>query len=228
MIAVVDYRKGNIRSVVRALGSVGARVEVVDSPSGLMGADGVVLPGVGAFNDAMCSLEDAGLDRVLRDAIAAEVPFLGICLGMHVLFEGGMEHAPCGKPRAGLGVLPGIVRALPAFGPGEGSAEGACATGGSTGEVEMHAFKLPHVGWNSVEPVADDGGLFAGIPAGERFYFTHSFASPASPFTVCETTHSVAFPSVVRKGNAWGVQFHPEKSSSAGERLLANFIAMCA
>lgn len=216
MIAVIDYRKGNIRSAVRGLEAQGADVRVVDSASGLADAGGIVLPGVGAFNDAMCSLEELGLDDALRKAMRSDVPFLGICLGMHVLFEGGMEHAPGGVPRAGLGVLPGVVRALPAEGLGEDGSK--CA------------FKLPHVGWNSVDFASGEDcalPLFDGIASGERFYFTHSFASPASPFTVCETVHSVAFPSAVRKGNVWGVQFHPEKSSSAGEKLLSNFVALC-
>lgn len=203
-IALVDYKKGNIKSVERALVACGANVEVASAPEAVRAADAVVLPGVGAFADAMGTLHELGLDAAARDAIADGKPFLGICLGMHLMFEGGMEHADAGKPTPGLGLIPGVVDAMPRA-------------------VEGITFKVPHVGWNSVEYVKGEP-LFAGIPEGEHFYFTHSFIAPASEFTIAETAHSVTFPCAVRKGNAMGVQFHPEKSSSAGAKMLKNFV----
>ena len=210
MIAVIDYRKGNIRSVVRGLEGAGADVVVTDSPDVLERVKAIVLPGVGAFKDAMTSLEELGLVEPIVESIGSGVPYLGICLGMHVLFEGGLEHSQDGSPHDGLGILPGIVDRLPA----EGYGEDGC----------IRRFKLPHVGWNTVDVESDPSPLLDRLEDGEHFYFTHSYASPASPFTIAETTHSIPFPSVVRKGDAWGVQFHPEKSSMAGARLLENFV----
>ena len=205
-IALVDYKKGNIKSVERALVGCGANVVVTSDPDAVRAADAVVLPGVGAFADAMGTLHELGLDAAVKDAIADDKPFLGICLGMHLMFEGGMEHADGGKPTPGLGLIPGIVDAMPRA-------------------VEGITFKVPHVGWNSVEYVKGEP-LFAGIPEGEHFYFTHSFIAPESEFTIAETAHSVTFPCAVRKGNAMGVQFHPEKSSTAGAKMLENFVSI--
>lgn len=209
-IVVVDYHKGNIRSVERALAAVGADVAVSDAPDAIRSADAVVLPGVGAFTDAMCTLDELGLSQALRDAIGAGTPFLGICLGLHLLYEGGVEHAEAGAHTPGLGVLPGIVGPMPAH-DGSGA-----------------LYKIPHVGWNRVCAVdgAVDGGLFEGIDDGEFFYFTHSFIAPDSDATIATTTHSVEFPCAVHRGNVYGVQFHPEKSSDAGMALIGNFVTM--
>lgn len=212
MIAVVDYHKGNIRSVVRGLEAAGADVLVTDDPAGLKNARGIVMPGVGAFSDAMDSLDNLELTPALTNALNKGMPYLGICLGMHVLFDAGTEHAPENSPRKGLGFLPGVVEAMPK--------EGVDADG------NLAKFKLPHVGWNEVS-FKDSGAvpaLFEGINPGEYFYFTHSYISPENPYTVGETTHSVTFPSVVQRDNIWGVQFHPEKSSTAGAKLLENFV----
>ena len=211
MIAVVDYKKGNIRSVVRGIEGTGAHVEVIDSVDALKSAKAIVLPGVGAFRDAMESLSELGLVEPLVRAIEDGVPYLGICLGMHILFEGGMEHAEEGNAHPGLGLLPGVVDRLPAEGYGE--------------DGELHRFKLPHVGWNTVSAVSEsEQSILTGLEDEEYFYFTHSFACPESTYTVAETRHSIAFPSIVRKDDAWGVQFHPEKSSAAGAKLLQNFV----
>lgn len=204
-IALVDYKKGNIKSVERALEACGAEVAVTSEPSAVRAADAVVLPGVGAFADAMGTLNELGLAAAVRDAIDGGVPFLGICLGMHLMFEGGVEHAEGDAPTPGLGVLPGVVGAMPR--------EGA----------DGMAFKVPHVGWNSVR-FREGDPLFSEIAQDEHFYFTHSFIAPEGGFTTGETTHSVTFPSAVRKGNAFGVQFHPEKSSGAGAALIGNFV----
>lgn len=202
--ALVDYRKGNIKSVERALAACGAEVAVTSDPAVVRGADAVVLPGVGAFADAMGTLCELGLADALRDAIDGGVPFLGICLGLHLMFEGGEEHAEGDAPTPGLGVLPGVVRAMPR-------------------EAGGVAYKVPHVGWNSVRYREGDP-LFSGMAQDEHFYFTHSYIAPESAFTTGETTHSVTFPSAVRKGSAFGVQFHPEKSSSAGAALIGSFV----
>lgn len=205
MIAVVDYHKGNLKSVERGLAGVGADARITDEARVIENAQGIVLPGVGAFTDAMHSLHELGLADMLRQRIDAGVPFLGICLGLHLLFEAGEEHA-VGAPTPGLGVLPGVARALPKY------------------DAQGRSYKIPHVGWNSVEQVSKCP-LLEGVPDGEYFYFTHSFAAPESRFTVARTEHSVVFPSVVQHDElpTFGVQFHPEKSSDAGVAVLRNF-----
>lgn len=210
LIVVVDYHKGNLLSVERGLRGAGAEVVVSDDPARVRAADAVVLPGVGAFADAAASLEELGLGAAVADAVAAGAPFLGICLGMHLMFEAGTEHASKDGPLpAGLGLIPGTVGLMP-----KADAAGA-------------AYKIPHVGWNSVEWDELDP-LFDGLESGEYFYFTHSFAAPESAATIGRTTHSVTFPCAVRVPGrpVWGVQFHPEKSSDAGARLLANFVTV--
>lgn len=238
MIVVVDYHKGNLKSVERGLAHVGAEVRVTDDAAAIARASAVVLPGVGSFSDAAASMERLGQREAIIDRVRAGVPFLGICLGMQLLFAYGEEGA-VSEPVAGLGILPGTVRALP----------GRDARG--------VAYKVPHVGWNSLEPAAaafearggpvgagsagacDAAGdcagegfscdLLAGIPVGEYFYFTHSYVAPASAATVATTRHGIAFPSVVQAGSvAFGVQFHPEKSSDAGMALLRNFVRLAA
>lgn len=201
---IIDYHKGNIRSVERGLAAHGADVVVSDDVRRIADAGALVLPGVGAFADAMGTLNELGISSVVKERVAAGVPFLGICLGLHLLFEGGSEHVAGGDPTPGLGILPGVVDALPKL-----------DAGGQT-------YKIPHVGWNSVSQVSSSP-LLAGIAPDEHFYFTHSYCAPASAYTIAETEHSVTFPSAVQCENVFGVQFHPEKSSSAGARLLKNF-----
>lgn len=214
MIAVVDYKKGNLKSVERGLEACGASVKVTDKPHDLLVADAVVLPGVGAYTDAMDTLEETRQAQALRRAVAEGTPFLGICLGMHLMFDAGEEHAQDGSTQ-GLGILPGTVRHL----------ESEDAAGAH--------YKVPHVGWNTVQLVGTSSNtfetayaakLFEGVPEGSYFYFTHSYRAPDSAYTAGVTDHAVTFPSVVTKGNAFGVQFHPEKSSDAGMRLLKNFV----
>ncbi|MCI9129455.1 MAG: imidazole glycerol phosphate synthase subunit HisH [Eggerthellaceae bacterium] len=204
MICLIDYDKGNLRSVQRGLEAAGAAVVVSRAPEDITRASGLVLPGVGAFTDAMRTLEATGQADAVRDAVREGVPFLGICLGMHLMFQFGEEHAKTGELTPGLGIIPGVVRKMP-----KEDSRGV-------------AHKVPHVGWNTVD-VTDDA-LFEGIPSGTHFYFTHSFMAPESACTVGTTTHSVTFPSAVRSGNAYGVQFHPEKSSDAGALLLEDFV----
>ena len=211
MIAIVDYKKGNIRSVERAFMRAGAEVVVTDEPAVLQDSDAIVLPGVGAFADAMATLNDSGLTDAIKSEVRVGKPFLGICLGQHLMFEGGLEHASDGNPVEGIGILEGIVQALPKT------------------DDEGRTYKIPHVGWNTIEEAAngaifEDHPLLRGIDSGEFFYFTHSYAVPSTDADVAYTTHSVTFPSVVGRGSAFGVQFHPEKSSDAGAQMIQNFV----
>ena len=284
MIAVVDYQKGNLKSVERGLITAGGEAFITADASEIAKADAIVLPGVGAFADAATTMCELGQMEAIRDRVRAGVPFLGICLGEHLMFEHGVEGAPEGNPACGLGLLPGTVVAMP-----------HC-------DAQGKAFKVPHVGWNTIEMPACNGGaavppcgeggenavlkqsslrcgtargtspdsaalldggqaepelsslrsenaggsfpdstpqpggelafacpLFDGIAPGEYFYFTHSYIAPTSSHTIAETTHSTRFTSAVQFGEcAFGVQFHPEKSSDAGARVLANFVAIAA
>lgn len=200
-IAVVDYGMGNRRSVEKALGRVGAQALVTADHEKIAAADGLVVPGVGAFPPAMAALRATGLDGVICDRATAGVPVLGLCLGMQLLFEGSEEHGGA----EGLGLLGGRIRALRA------------------GDL-----KLPHIGWNEVHWTRADA-LRADLPDPSSFYHVHSFvAEPADAedvLGVCE--YGEAFPTVVSRGNVHGVQFHPEKSSAHGLGLLANFSALC-
>ena len=208
MIAVVDYCKGNLKSVERGLRAVGGDAHITDNPEVIRAADAVVLPGVGSFADASQHMVESGQMGAVRDAIAAGKPFLGICLGEHLLFEAGVEgaagpgdsHLP-----VGLDVVSGTVARMPSK------------------DTQGVLYKVPHVGWNSVEFTAECP-LFEGIASGEYFYFTHSYIAPENECTVATTTHSVTFPCAVQKGKVFGVQFHPEKSSDAGAKVLANFL----
>ena len=296
MIAVVDYQKGNLKSVERGLIAAGGEAFITADASEIAKADAIVLPGVGAFADAATTMCELGQMEAIRKRVRAGVPFLGICLGEHLMFEHGVEGAPEGNPACGLGLLPGTVVAMP-----------RCDAQGKT-------FKVPHVGWNTIEMPACNGGaavppcgeggkafaippcgegggnavlkqsslrcgtargtspdsaalldggqaepelsslrsenaggsfpdstpqpgselafacpLFDGIAPGEYFYFTHSYIAPTGSHTIAETTHSMRFTSAVQFGEcAFGVQFHPEKSSDAGARVLANFVAIAA
>lgn len=195
MIAVVDYGMGNLRSVEKALEAAGVPGRVTSDPSVIEAAAGVVLPGVGAFAEAMRNLERLGLSAPIRRAIAGEKPFLGICLGLQLLFEVGEEG---GVP--GLGILPGRVPRLP------------------------EGVKIPHMGWNSLR-FRQPAPLWEGIPDGSYFYFVHSYyVEPAREDLVAATAdYGIPFAAAVARGNLFGVQFHPEKSSSLGLRMLRNF-----
>ncbi len=201
-IAVVDYGMGNRRSVEKAFEHVGASVTITSDHERLRAAAGLVVPGVGAFPRGMANLRELGLDELLRARLAANTPVLGICLGMQLAFERSSEQA--GAP--GLGLIAGDVRPL-----------------------EHGALKLPHIGWNEVSFSADSP-LTEGLPRRCAFYHVHSFApAPADPTDILGTAvYGAPFASVVAHGGFYGVQFHPEKSSAAGLRLLANFARICA
>ena len=205
MIAVVDYRMGNLKSVERGLRAVGADARITADPREIAAADVVVLPGVGAFGDAMRSMNSLGQSDAIRAAVADGKPFLGICLGMHLLFSDGVEGAAEGSTVKGLGLIEGTVERMPNH------------------DAEGKLYKIPHVGWNSIEDLRTP--LFEGIPEGEHFYFTHSYMAPESPCTIATTEHSLRFPSAIAVSDrVFGVQFHPEKSSDAGAAVLANFV----
>jgi len=201
-IGIVDYGMGNRRSVEKALEHVGARPLLSSDPDRLAAAPGLVLPGVGAFPKAMANLERLGLDDFLRERVAAGVPLLGICLGMQLAFDSSEEQGGA----AGLGLIGGAVRPLQADG-----------------------LKLPHIGWNEVELRAADSPLVRDLPARCAFYHVHSLAPVLSdPEDLVGTaTYGETFVTAVQRGSFFGVQFHPEKSSAAGLRMLANFAAFC-
>ena len=209
MIAVIDYHKGNLASVERGLVNAGAHARITDDPETIGNADALVLPGVGAFADAAESIRELGQMSAILDCVADDVPFLGICLGLHLLYEFGEEHAE-EDPLPGLGLLQGTVKKLPKTSP------------------RGDAFKIPHVGWNQVDYLSNrKNPLFDGIADREFFYFTHSFVAPPTPEAIATTTHSITFPSVVQFAErSYAVQFHPEKSSDAGARLLENFVKL--
>lgn len=223
-IVVVDYHKGNLQSMCRALEQAGASARASDDPADIEAADAVVLPGVGAFADAMAYMRASGQAAAVLGAIGAGMPFLGVCLGMQLLFTRGNEQAQ----------VPG-VEVTGEGGPG--FARGAqdvwtCGLGVLAGEVtriEAPGVKVPHVGWNSVErtPAGEACPLLEGVADGEHFYFTHSYVCvPGRADDVAGVTeHGVPFASVVWDGGGvFGAQFHPEKSSQAGARVMRNFV----
>jgi glutamine amidotransferase len=199
-IAILDYGAANLVSITHGLAAVGADVVVVAEPSALAGADALVVPGVGAAASAMTHLRERGLVEPLRDWVRAGRPCLGICLGFEILFDASDE----GDAET-LGLLAGRTVAL------------------------RDAPTLPHIGWNVVRAVRPHL-LFDGIPDGSYFYFVHSFAPvPADDgVVVAQTDHGHPFASAVAKGSLYGLQFHPEKSSDAGLRLLSNFLRLVA
>jgi glutamine amidotransferase len=197
MIGILDYGMGNIGSVSYALERIGAKSAVVTDAQEIGKCDGLIIPGVGAFAPAMKRLEQ--LKPSLKEFVASGRPMLGICLGMEVLFDEGTEGGKC----AGLGFLEGSVKKL----------EGAP--------------KLPQVGWNTIE-ITGESPLFAGVASGEYAYFVHSYACKPKKagVTIATTEYGERFACAVGGGNVFGVQFHPEKSGAAGERLLRNFARM--
>ncbi len=200
-IAVVDYDMGNLHSACKGLEQAGASPIVTDSAKELLQADAVVLPGVGAFDPAIQHLRSRDLIQPLRDVIASDIPFLGICLGLQILLDGSEEgHEP------GLGVVPGMVRR---FKPEPG-------------------ITVPHMGWNQLHMTQPDLALWRKLPVDPWMYFVHSFyAAPADAgMNAATITHgSQTVTAAIARDNLMAVQFHPEKSSTAGLQILANFVA---
>ncbi len=196
MIGIIDYGRGNLRSVEKALQKLGFAARVLETPEELEGIGGIILPGVGAFADAMAALEEKGWIQPLHHYAESGRPFLGICLGMQVLFEVGEEHGE----HKGLGLLPGRVVKFPV------------------------GRKVPHMGWNTLTQ-EKPCFLLEGIPDETYFYFVHSYyaLTEDEKILVGMSDYGVRFPALVGKDNIWGAQFHPEKSSPWGLKLLENF-----
>jgi len=193
VIAIVDYQAGNLASVKKALDHLGFESVITNDRKFVGSAGKIILPGVGNFA-ATSALRSSGLAETIREAIARGTPFLGICVGMQWMFDGS-EEAP---GVAGLGVFPGRCGRFPS------------------------GVKSPHVGWNRLQP-RRPSQLLRGIEPGAFVYYTHSYRAPAGAGTVAESSYGGQFAAVVERGNAFGVQFHPEKSAETGLKLLANF-----
>ncbi len=205
-VGVIDYGVGNLGSVLRALEEMRAAPVLVNRAADMHATDCLILPGVGNFADCARLLNEGGWTIALRDEVLGYGrPLLGICVGMQLLADSSTEGAVDRQGTPGLGFIPGEVRHLRSFG---------CN------------LRVPHVGWNGIAHTCTDDHLFKGVPDGTDFYFVHSYAfDPQAPADVLVTTdYGVPITAAVRRGHVWGTQFHPEKSSRAGIRLLKNFI----
>ena len=201
MVAIIDYGAGNIKSVENAVRYLGHEAVLTRDIDRILSADHVILPGVGAFGDAMGRLRKYGLDQALREVVRREIPLLGICLGLQLLFEES-EEAP-GVP--GLGILPGKIVRIP----------------------EGGGRKIPHIGWNDLS-MPKESPLFAGVPAGSYVYFVHSYYLQAGELSdvAATTEYGVTIHAAVQRGKLCASQFHPEKSGDVGMKILMNFAGM--
>ena len=201
MIAVIDYGMGNIHSVKKALELYGAKVLVTNNPQDIKSCKKIILPGVGAFNDAMFELEKQGLVAVIKDEIKHKKPFLGICLGMQLLFESSEEA----KTKKGLGILRGVVKKFP-----------------------KGDFKVPHMGWNQIK-FNPECPIFKNIADSPYLYFCHSYypLPKDKRINAARCDYGIDFTAGVWQENVYGVQFHPEKSQSAGLKIIENFANLC-
>jgi len=193
-VVVLDYGSGNLRSAQRALARVGAKVTVTADRDAALAADGLVVPGVGAFAACMAGIDAVAARDVVEQRVAGQCPILGICVGMQVLFDSGVEH---GVNTSGMAILPGVVRRL-------------------------RAARVPHMGWNTVTP-QPRSMLFAGVEE-ERFYFVHSYAAESTEGAVTTAEHGEVFVAAVERGALAATQFHPEKSGDAGAQVLENWV----
>ena len=201
MIALIDYDAGNMRSVEKALDFLGEKPVVTRKREEILGADRIILPGVGSFGDAMHNLEAFGLTEVIKEAVEKKIPLLGICLGMQVLFEKS-EESPGVK---GLGILEGEIVRFP----------------------KTEGLKIPHMGWNSLH-ITEGARLFQGIPQDSYVYFVHSYYLKAEDEAIvaASTEYGVPIHASVERKNVFACQFHPEKSGDVGLRILENFIQL--
>lgn len=199
MIAVLDYGIGNLHSAEKALQQVGADAHLVTDPDVAKGAAGVVLPGVGAFGRCMEALRSSGMDRVAKAAVDAGTPFLGICIGMQLLYEGSEEDPDA----TGLGLLPGTVRRLP------------------------EGVKHPQMQWNRLDLARPESPLLQGLGPEPWVYFVHSYAAEPSEDVIATCDYGGSVVAAVEHGRIWATQFHPEKSGPVGLELLTNFARLC-
>lgn len=202
MIAVIDYKAGNLTSVVKALTYLGAETQVTQDPEVVRTASKIVLPGVGHFQ-ATQLLTDLGLTKAVRESVAKGTWFLGVCVGLQWLFDGSTEAPDV----AGLGHFTGMCERFPA-------------------SVDGTELKSPHVGWNSLEGVRQNSKLLRGVQNGGFVYYTHSWRAPVVDATAAFTEYGGAFTGVAEHDNVMGVQFHPEKSSTVGLQVLKNFVEL--
>jgi len=195
MIAIFDYGAGNLRSVENTLAEVGAEYTLVRDADGLRAASKIILPGVGHFGQIMRALDEMQVREAFRERITAGVPFLGICLGLHALFEGS-EEAP---EMRGLGLFPGTVRRFP------------------------ETARVPHMGWNTLEP-RKASRLLGGVGPRPYVYFAHSYYAPVTEATAATCSYTLPYTALLEEGNTFGVQFHPEKSGPVGLAMVKNFV----
>ena len=201
MIAIIDYDAGNIKSVEKAFAAIGQETVVTRDRHEILNADKVVLPGVGAFGTAMDNLRKYEMDRVIKEVVDKKTPFIGICLGLQLLFDGSEESSGV----EGLGILPGDILRIP----------------------DKEGLKIPHMGWNSLQ-LHNDGRLFRGVPQQSYVYFVHSYYLRARDESIvtASTEYSTHIHASVEKDNVFACQFHPEKSSFTGRTILENFAAL--
>lgn len=200
MLIVIDYDAGNTANVLRALEKIGVRAELSADPEKILSATGLILPGVGAYPAAMAELEKRGLVSVIKEAVAKGTPLLGICLGMQILTEKGLEH----EETMGLGFIPGVCRAIPA----------------------SKDRPVPHMGWNSLQ-LEQETALTAGLE-GQDVYFVHSyFTDVPEEYIDVTADYGLQIPAMIHKDQVFGAQFHPEKSGDVGLGILEKFVALC-
>ena len=200
MLIVIDYDAGNTANVLRALEKIGVRAELSADPEKILSATGLILPGVGAYPAAMAELEKRGLVSAIKEAVANGIPLLGICLGMQILTEKGLEH----EETMGLGFIPGVCRAIPA----------------------SKDRPVPHMGWNSLQ-LEQETALTAGLE-GQDVYFVHSyFTNVPEEYIDVTADYGLQIPAMIHKDLVFGAQFHPEKSGDVGLDILEKFVALC-
>lgn len=196
MITIIDYGMGNLRSVQKGFEKVGFNAKITSNPEEVIAAPAVVLPGVGAFKDAMDNLKETQMIDAIKEVVKKGKPFLGICLGLQLLFSESEEWGI----HKGLDIVEGRVTRLP------------------------EGVKIPHMGWNEIEMV-NESPIMKGIDSGSHFYFVHSYyVEPVNPKVVtCQTEYGIKYTSIIKQDNVFGIQFHPEKSSTLGLKILKNF-----
>ncbi len=200
LIAVIDYDSGNVRSVSKAVEFIGSKAKITKDRNEILQSDGVILPGQGSFGDCMDKLKLYNLVDVIYSFIDKKKPFLGICVGLQLLFEKSFEFGE----HQGLNIINGVIERFP----------------------NKKGFPVPHMGWNSVN-IKTDNGIFKGIENNSYFYFVHSYYAKAEENEIATTEYIIDFTSAVNKDNVWGVQFHPEKSQKDGLKVLKNFCDIC-